>query len=197
MRRLDREDGGIIAKLIGLALVGELILSTAMYLYGKRQQPLSIEGVHIGASAGSADAATVVVSKNGRVYVATVVHNDGKLPITLQGLADEAPPPDQPLRAISLALGDGKTTQPAASATFTPVGLDPGEGVGVFVVFAANPGLACDRLGDTRGAPTPFPAIPLRLTSYGVETTQSIALGKNAPDVRGLTRAECMRAVEG
>jgi hypothetical protein len=39
MTRLHREDGGVIGKLLGLALVIVLILSGIMYVYGKRQQP--------------------------------------------------------------------------------------------------------------------------------------------------------------
>jgi len=195
MTRLHREDGGVIGKLLGLALVIVLILSGIMYVYGKRQQPLTIADVHLGTTAGAGDEDVVKVTPDGQVYLATLVRNDGTLPVTLQGLAEGASPPDQALRAISVGLGDGKTARPDAAAAFTPVGLDPGSSVGVFVVFAVNPELACDRFDDRRSDRLAFPPIPLRFTSYGVEGTQSIELGKDAPRVQGLTRAQCEHAV--
>jgi hypothetical protein len=63
----------------------------------------------------------------------------------------------------------------------------------VFVVFAVNPELACDRFDDRRSDQLRSRR-PLRFTSYGVGS-QSIELGKDAPRVRGLTRAQCEHAV--
>jgi len=48
--RLHGEDGGIIAKILGLMLIVVLIAAGAMYVYGKRQQPLSIDGVALRAT---------------------------------------------------------------------------------------------------------------------------------------------------
>ena len=194
MTRLHGEDGGIIAKILGLMLIVVLIAAGAMYVYGKRQQPLSIDGVALRAT--ETRNRGVVLAKDGRVYLATIVHNDGTLPITLQGLDDTTPPHGQPYVATSIGLGDGKTTNPAGSATFTAVALKPGAGVGIFVVYEPNPGLTCAGYDDIAGRPTAFPPIPLRFSSYGVESTQSVDV-PDGPSVQGFTRAQCEAAVGG
>ena len=194
MTRLHSEDGGIIAKILGLMLIVVLIAAGAMYVYGKRQQPLAIDRVALRAT--ETGNRGVVLAKDGRVYLATIVHNDGTLPITLQGLDDTTPPHSQPYVATSIGLGDGKTTNPAGSATFTAVALKPGAGVGIFVVYEPNPGLTCAGYDDTAGRPTAFPPIPLRFSSYGVESTQSVEV-PDGPSVQGFTRAQCEAAVGG
>jgi hypothetical protein len=195
---LRREDGGLVAKLAVLILVIVLILSIGVYVYGKRQQPLALDGVHVGATGGGGTAARVVVARDARVYVATLVRNDGSLPVTLEGLAEVTTTRDQPFRAIEISLGDGKTAAPEAAAGFTPVKLDPGESVGVIMVFAVNPAFACTGFTDTPDtAGMVFPPLPLRFSSYGVDNTELVQLGKGAPAIHGLTQAQCERATAG
>lgn len=192
MTRLRAEDGGVLAKTLGLLLIVVLLGAGAMYVYGKRQQPLSAQGGTLSAT--DTGKVSIVLAPDGHVYVATIVHNDGTFPITLQGLDDTPAPHDQPYVATSIGLGDGKTADPASAASFTPVALEPGAGVGIFVVFDPNVGLACARYPDTPGQATAFPPIPLRFSTYGVEATQSIEF-PHAPDVEGFTRATCEAAV--
>jgi len=94
---------------------------------------------------------------------------------------------------VSLELGDGKTPKPANGA-FDPPSLDPGTGIGVVVTYAINPNLECGHFGDAPSDPTPFPSLPVRLSSYGVDTTQTIALDQGAPTVSGITKNTCERA---
>jgi len=192
--RLRAEDGGVLAKTLGLLLIVVLLGAGAMYVYGKRQQPLSAGDATVHAT--DADTGGVTLAPDGRVYVATIVRNDGTFPVTLLGLDDAPAPRDQPYVATSIGLGDGKTANPSAAATFTSVALKPGAGVGVFVVFAPNPALACARSTDTAGPPTAFPPIPLRFSTYGVESTQSVEI-PGAPQIEGFTRARCEAAVGG
>jgi hypothetical protein len=192
MRRLRGEDGGVLAKTLVLLVIVLLLGAGAMYVYGKRQQPLSAQDGTLSAT--DTGKGTIVLAPDGRVYVATIVHNDGTFPITLQGLDDAPAPHDQPYVATSFGLGDGKTADPASAASFTSVALKPGAGVGIFVVFEPNPDLVCSRSTNTPGQATAFPPIPLRFSTYGVEATQSIEVPR-APEVKGFTRAECEAAV--
>ena len=193
--RVGDERGGVIGKLLGLLLLLALLASTALYLYGRQQQPLAVGSVHVATSDGQTSTSTVVLTKGGQVYVATVVRNDGRLPVTLQGLADHAPAKGALLIPIAIALGDGKTAEPATAAAFTPIALDPGAGVGVLVTYGPNPGLTCARYGDHPGVATELQPIPVRFTSYGVVGTQLVALGSDAPSIAGITHAQCERVV--
>lgn len=194
MRRLRGEDGGVLAKTLGLLVIVALLAAGAMYVYGKRQQPLSIADATLRAT--DTGKGTIVLRPNGRVYVATIVHNDGTFPITLQGLDDTPAPHDQPYVATSIGLGDGKTANPASAASFASVALKPGAGVGIFVVFEPNVGLACAQYTETPGPATAFPPIPLRFSTYGVESAQSVDV-PGAPQIEGFTRAQCEAAVGG
>ena len=171
MMRLADERGGAVAKLLGILLVLAVCASAAVYVYGKNQHPLAIDEVH----------------------VATIVRNDGRLPVTLEGLAPAATSPTDAYVPVSIELGDGKTPKPANGA-FDPPSLDPGTGIGVVVTYAINPNLECGHFGDAPSDPTPFPSLPVRLSSYGVDTTQTIALDQGAPTVSGITKTTCGRA---
>jgi len=194
MSRWADEAGGAIAKLLGILLVLAVCASAALYVYGKHQQPLSIQGAHVETGDGQRDPATVGVTKGGAVYVATIVHNDGRLPVTLDGLAPVAIGPTDAYVPISLALGDGKTPKPSSGA-FVPPSLDARTGIGVVVTYAINPNLACGRFTETPSDPMPLPPVPLRLSSYGVDTTQTVPLAQGAPTVIGITKRSCERAV--
>jgi hypothetical protein len=192
--RIGDQDGGVLAKTLALLLVVVVLGAGAMYAYGKRQQPLSVESATLRAT--DTGTGTIVLAADGRVYVATVVRNDGTFPVTLLGLDDTPAPHDQPYAASSIGLGDGTTADPDAAAAFTSVALKPGAGVGIFVVYEPNPGLTCAHDTDTPSRATPFGPIPLRFSTYGVESTQAIEI-PGAPEVAGFTRAQCEQALGG
>jgi hypothetical protein len=193
MTSLADERGGVIAKLLGILLVLAVGASAAVYVYGKHQQPLSADGVHVATSDGERQPATVGLARNRRIYVATIMRNDGRLPVTIDGLAAELAPATQPYVPVAIELGDGRSPRETSGA-FVPPALGPGTGVGVVVVYAVNPGLDCGRYGGAPSDPVPFPPVPVRLSSYGVDTTQSVPLGSSAPTVDGITRATCAHA---
>jgi hypothetical protein len=192
--RIGDQDGGVLAKTLALLLIVVLLGAGALYVYGKRQQPLSVESAALRAT--DTGSGTVMLAPDGRVYVATVVRNDGTFPVTLLGLDETPAPHDQPYAASSIGLGDGKTANPDAAAAFTSVALKPGAGVGIFVVYEPNPGLACSNDTDTPLRTTTFGPIPLRFSTYGVESTQAIEI-PGAPEVAGFTRAQCEQAIGG
>jgi hypothetical protein len=192
--RFHDETGGVFAKILGLLVVLAVLAGAALYLYGKQQQPLSFDGVHVATSDHLRDPSSVAVTRGTEIFVATIVHNDGRLPITLQGLSEATAGKTDPYVPVSMALGDGRTPDPATEG-FTPPSLDPGNGIGIVITFQLNPSLACSRFTDTPGGPLPLPPVGLRFASYGVETTQSVPLGKGAPTVEGPTRARCEAAM--
>jgi hypothetical protein len=194
MTRLADERGGVIAKLFGILLVLAVCASAALYIYGRRQQPLSVQDARVATSDGQRDPATVGIGPNSAVYVATILHNDGRLPVTIEGLAPAGTSATDAYVPISLQLGDGKTPKPANGA-FVPPSLDAGTGIGVVITYAVNPNLACSQFTNTPSDAAPFPPMPLRLSSYGVDTTQTVPLAHGAPTVSGITKASCERAV--
>jgi len=194
MIRLADERGGVIAKLVGILLVLAICASAVVFAYGKHQQPLSIDDAHVATSDGQRNPATVGVAPGRSIYVATIVHNNGRLPVTLEGLEPAATGPTDAYIPVSIALGDGKTPNPASGA-FTPPSLSPGTGIGVVVTYAVNPNLACGHFGDTPSDPTPFPPLPLRLSSYGVLTAQTVPFTHGTPTVSGITKTSCERAL--
>jgi hypothetical protein len=190
---LAGDRGGVMTKLLGILLVLGICATAALYIYGKRQQPLSAEGAHVATSDGGRRPAAIGIAPGRSVYVATIVRNDGPLPVTIDGLAPAPSAPTDAYVPVSIELGDGKRPQPT-SVAFAPPSLDPHTGIGVVITYALNPDLACARFGDAPSDPAPLPPMPLRLSSYGVDTTQSLTL-PGPPTVSGITRASCERAL--
>jgi hypothetical protein len=193
MIRLTDQQGGIIAKLLGLLLVVGILATAALYIYGTNQQPLSAEGAHVATSDGGRRSGQIQLARDRSVYVATIVRNDGPLPVTLEGLGPVPPSPTDVYVPISMELGDGKTPQPAGGA-FAPPSLDPHTGIGVVVTYAVNPNLACVRFSDAPSEPAPLAAVPMRLSTYGVDTTQTLAV-PGPPMVAGVTKTACDHAI--
>ena len=193
MTRFADERGGVVAKLLGFVLVIGICATAALYVYGKNQQPLSADGVHVATSDGGRQRGPIPVASGRSVSVATIVRNDGPLPVTLEGLAPVQASATDVYVPVSMQLGDGKTPAPADGA-FTPPSLDPHTGIGVVVTYAINPNLACARFGDAPGDPTPLAAMPMKLSTYGVDTTQTLGV-PGPPMVDGLTSAGCERAL--
>jgi hypothetical protein len=182
------QSGGAIAKLLVFLLVVVVVASAGLYVYGTRQQPLSI-GALTPAPANASGGDALRLDRSGQLRVATVLHNGGRLPVTIDGLAAASAASD-PLVVTSLGLGDGADATTAAG--FVPADLDPGSGVGIVVTFGVNPAFPCARLrGDARAVP--LPPIPLRFSSYGVSGTQALVAG-HPPIVEGLTPEICAAA---
>jgi hypothetical protein len=194
MTRLSGEHGGAVAKLLGILLVLAVCASAAVYWYGKTQQTLSGDIAHTATSDGEHEVATVGLTPDVAVYVAGIVHNDGRLPVTLEGLGSPEGGTHEPYVPVSIELGDGKTAKPTGAA-FVPSSLAPGSGVGVVVTYVVNPNVDCSSFAKQPSGPAPFPPLPLRLSTYGVETTQTVTFDLGPAKVTGITRASCERAV--
>ena len=194
MRSLHDERGGVVAKLFGLILVLAVLAAGALYLYGKQQAPLTFEGVHVATGDHERDPKTVVFARGATIAVATVVRNVGRLPVTIEGLATDPQGKDDPFVPVSIGLGDGRTPKETTD-TFVPPSLDPTAGIGLVITFGVNPNLACTRFSGTPSEPLALPPVVVRFASYGVESTQAVPLGLGAPEVAGLTRADCEAVV--
>jgi hypothetical protein len=116
------------------------------------------------------------------------VRNDGRLPVTIEGVAASAAKTD-PLMVTSLGLGDG--TDASAAAEFAPVSLGPDVGAGIVITFRVNPDFPCERLAADEG--TELPPVVLRFSSYGVNGTQTL-VADHTPAVTRLTRSVCEAA---
>jgi hypothetical protein len=140
----------------------------------------------------------VKLEPNGQIYVATTVRNEGTLPITITGLGT---PPDEeqtPYIPVELHLGDGKTADPANTSGFEPTKLNPGTGIGILVVFAANAKLICSVFTDTsEGSGTEIRSFTLKYTTYGIPDSQTLDVGHTLVAVARPTRTECEQALGG
>jgi hypothetical protein len=205
MTRLHDHGGGALTKLLATLLVLALLASAALFVYTRSQDPLGL-GVDatVGYNAVLADHGTptdplVKLEPNGQIFLATMVRNDGSLPVTITGLGQ--PPADEqtPYIPVELHLGDGKTADPAASTSgFEPARLNPGTGIGILVVFAANSKLICSVFTDTsEGSGTEIRSFTLKYTTYGIPDSQTLDVGRTLVAVARPTRAECEQAISG
>jgi hypothetical protein len=193
MPSLGDERGGVVAKLLVLIVAVSVVAGGALYAYGTHQHPLAFEGSHAATDRDRDDPSSVTFASGATVSVATVVRNEGRLPVTIEGLSLEPPGRTEPMMPVSLGLGDGRTPTPSTT-DFAPPALDPSSAIGVVITFGVNPNLSCARFGDEAQRIT-LPPVELRITSFGIESTQSVALDEDAPAIGGLTRARCEAVV--
>jgi hypothetical protein len=189
MRSLHDETGGVIARLLWMFVIVSVLAGGVLYAYGKNQRPLAFEGTHAAAGTDAHAPTSVAFGRGATVSIATIVRNDGRLPVTLEGLALDPPDRTEPLIPESLGLGDGRTPTPS-TITFSPPELEPSSAIGVVITFGVNPSLSCERV-PTSATPVALPAVDLRFSSYGIESTQAVALDHGAPTITGFTRSRC------
>jgi len=205
MVRFRDQGGGALTKLLATLLVLALLASAALFVYTRSQDPLTLSvDATVGYNAALADHGTateplVKLEPNGQIYLATTVRNQGSLPITITGLGP--PPVDEqtPYIPVELHFGDGKTANPASGTSgFEPTKLNPGTGIGILVVFAANPKLICSVFTDTsEGSGTEIRSFTIKYTTYGIPDSQTLDVGHTLVAVARPTRADCEQALSG
>lgn len=195
------ETGGVATKLIVGVFVLAVLGSAALFLVIRNEQPLALSAEHavdVNRALREADPTgenDVTLTRGGEVYVATFVRNDGRFPITLEGLGDLGEIDDVPYIPVELRLGDGTEPDPAGTAVFTPQTLDPGEGVGVLVIYTPNPDLLCQLLPEEAvGNGTTIDGFPVKGTIYGVSVTQELTASEPYASVAPASQAECEAA---
>jgi len=182
--RWNDERGGVLLKIVLIALIALVGASIAFYWYVRRQEPLALGKVEVGwndvveatVTDRPGEAPEVDLESGGRIYVATFVKNTGRFPVTLEGLAEPTGRTTLEYTPVAMFRSDGDSTDPGLASPAEPVSLDPGEGVGVLVVFAPNPDLDCEQLpSEDPGAGQAIASFPVRFTAYGIPITQSVA----------------------
>ena len=193
--------GGAVLRLIAALFVLFLLATGGLFIYTRTQDPLSVsEDATVGFNAvladhGPSDAPVVRLEPNGQIYVATIIRNDGSLPITITGLGPPSDEEQTPYIPVSIDLGDGKTADPAAATTFTPTKFGSGGGLGVLVTYAANSNLLCSLFTDTsEGSGTEIRSFTIRYTTFGIPATQTLDVGRALATVERPTRTECEQA---
>lgn len=201
MKVLEEEHGGVLLKIVLIALIAVVGASIAFYWYVGRQRPLELGQVEVGwndvLEAGvtlpPGEPTTMVLESGGRIYVATLVRNTGRFPVTLDGLAETSGGTTLAYTPVAMFLSDGDSTDPALASPFEPVSLDPGEGVGVLVVYAPNRDLACDHLPDPGSHGQAIASFPVRFTTYGIPSTGPVAADEAFVAVAVPTEDDCRR----
>lgn len=194
------DEGGALAKLLGWLLVLAIVASVGLYAYVQSQEPLAVGDASVGWNDAvqrvtAPKGTDVVLTRNGQIYVATTVRNTGRLPVTLQGLGDLGDTAQAPYIPVQILLGTGTNVDPTAGATFSPVKLAAGSGVGVLLVFAPNPDLVCRLFTDTRNGPgTSVQSFPLRYSTFGIDATQILSFAEPVVTIAQPTLQECERA---
>jgi hypothetical protein len=198
---VNRETGGIVTKLLiglfTLAVVGSVVA----YLFLRNDTPLALApAAAVGVNpalqdGGLTDDGAVTMVPGGQVYLATVVRNDGRFPVTLEGLGELGEIDAVPYIPVELRLGDGATPDPEGTAVFSAQTLDPGEGIGVLVTYAPNPVLKCQILPEEAvGKGTTIDGFPLAARVYGVTFTQDLQASDPFARIAPVTQEECEAA---
>jgi hypothetical protein len=195
LRRMAREQGGVVLKLIGWLAALAVLASAGLFAYVRTQEPLALGDVKVGANGAAAMASpteTVHYRPGGQVYVATFIRNDGRFAVTLQGLGAVASSARTPYIPTQLLLGTGMATNPDTAASFSATSLPPKSGVGVLIVYTTNPVLVCGELPahPESAKPARLPGVPIRYTTYGIDQTQTLT-PKGLPEVAPPTRSAC------
>jgi hypothetical protein len=198
---VTNQSGGIATKLLVGLFVVAIVASIGAYLFLRNDTPLALSPdatVDVNRAVEEAAVATddgVVLTRGGEVYVATFVRNDGRFPVTLQGVGDLGEIDAVPYIPSGLRLGDGSTPDPDGTAVFSPQTLDPGEGIGVLVIYTPNPDLRCQVLPEEPvGRGTAIDGFPLEGSVYGVTFTQDLEASEPFARVAPATQAECEAA---
>ncbi len=197
---VTNQSGGIATKLLVGVFAVAIVASIGAYLFLRNDTPLALSPeATLGVNRAIEDAGVtedgVVLTRGGEVYVATFVRNDGRFPVTLQKLGDLGEIDAVPYIPSELRLGDGSTPDPDGTAVFSPQTLDPGEGIGVLVIYTPNPDLRCQVLPEEAvGRGTTIAGFPLEGTVYGVTFTQDLEASEPFTRVAPATQAECEAA---
>ena len=201
MMRGSDERGGTFLRLIATLFVLFLLGTAGLFVYTRTQDPLSVsEDASVGFNAvlaehGPDEAPVVKLEPNGQIYLATTVHNDGSLPITITGLGPPSDEEQTPYIPVEIKTGDGKSVDPNQAAAFTSYKLPSGNGIGILVTYAANPNLLCTLFTDTsEGGGTTIQSFTLKYTTFGIPATQTLDVGRALATVARPTRTECDQA---
>lgn len=199
LRAVTREGGGVLTKLLAWLLVLAVLASAGVFIYVRSQDPLALGDVKVATNdvlrhASPPAGSDIVYRGRGEVFVATFIKNDGRVPVSLEGLVEPADN-GSPYVPVSLQLSTGTETDPSQAAALTSFRIDPGSSVGVLVTYQANPDLVCRTLPTDPGRQgIELRSFSVRYNSYGIERTQE--LGSDEPFVTSARpdRAACERA---
>lgn len=193
-----RQEGGAFNKLLVTLLFLGVSASAGMFVYVKSTEPLASGEAVVGVNDVLGDPTSrLTLEPNGQIYVATIVRNTGRLPVTLEGLGASDGTAQLPYVPVEMRLGNGTTPDPEASAVFTPTRLDPGTGIGILVVFAPDPGLPCGLFTEAQGSGFEYGDISVRFTTYGVGGSQTLGFDEAFFTVARPTQEACELATEG
>jgi hypothetical protein len=193
--------GGALTKVLVTLLVLVVLASVGLFVYARTQDPLVFDEGDVALNQPLEEetppqGADVVLRGDGEIYVAGVIRNDGRLPITLRGLGDLGDIEQVPYIPVEIRLGDGDNASIDDSSTFTATSISPDAGVGVVIVYAPNPDLICRLFPDTATNVTyELGDFPLRFTTVGIEAEQT--LGFDEPLVVAEPTAEECEQVAG
>jgi hypothetical protein len=193
---MRREDGSVVGRLLVWALVLAVAAGAALFAFVRTQEPFRAGGIAVGmheALASPPEGFDAALRRNGEIYVATMLVNDGPFTLRLDGLGTPAEPPSGPYVPVELRLGNGITASPDAAAPFSPIELASGAGIGVLVIYAVDPSRSCDAPGGGKGSA--LTSFPVRYSAAGVAGTQEVAPAGLRLRVAPFTAKECRRAV--
>jgi hypothetical protein len=191
------EEGGVLTKLLGWTLLLAVAASAGLFLYVRLTSPLAA-GPATARAPGAGGVDAVRLTPEGSILVATTVLNDGRWPITLTGLADDPAREGDPYLATEIGLGDGETASPDAVVPFAPTRLEPGQGVGVVVVFTPNAGQRCRQYPVDASAEailTELDSFGIAYELAGIPGEQVVIVEEPFATVGPISRSECEAVV--
>ncbi len=189
------EDGGIVLRLLLWAALLAVVASAVLFVYVRVQEPLALGEATVRLVKTGADPEAPRLRRAGTIYVATTLRNEGRMPVTITGLGDAGAGAALYV-PTSLALGDGETASADAATDFTPITIDPGEGVGVLITYEANGDLDCSAFSAEPDASWPLRAVTVDASAYAMPFTQTVMATPPFARIEGPTRDQCRAAVE-
>jgi hypothetical protein len=189
------EHGGVVLRLILWVVLLAIVASGVLFAYVRIQEPLAWGETNVRTTRTGDDPDAPRLRPGATIYAATLLRNEGRMPVTVQGLGAN----DEPgvlFVATALALGDGTTAGPGAGAAFSPITIDPGEGVGIVVTYEVNEALDCSSFTNQPGGAWPLRDVTLEASAYAMPFTQTVTASPPLAEVLEPTREQCRAAVE-
>jgi hypothetical protein len=195
LRTMAREDGGVVLRVILWVALLAVLAGGVLFVYVRLQEPLALDAATVRTVGTGDDPEAPRLRQGARIFVAAFLRNEGRMPVTVQGLAEQDDP-SAPFIPTAIALGDGSSTTAGAAAPFTPITVDPGEGVGILMTFEVNPDLDCSLYSKDAGEAWPLRRVALKATAYLMPFDQTVTAEVPFARIEGPTREQCL-AVTG
>jgi hypothetical protein len=180
---------------LAAVLVATLLISVVVYI--ANEDPLTTGSYGVGSNKAAdykdtSDGATFAYHPQAEVYLATIIHNSGPLPVKIEGLAHLPGRNWLGYSPAELRLTNGYDAGPKLGRPFAPFWLGPGRDRGITITYRAVNDCSSLLTDVQQGSSGSFD-VQLRFSFLGIQRTQVLPFGNEPPFwIRATSRAECL-----